>query len=199
MSTRLILIRHGETDWSLKKRYCGSSDPELNNNGILQAKRLYDRLRDERIDRFYSSDAKRALNFARIAFRGAPIEKMPELKEMDFGIFEGLTHEEIAERHRDVYANWLSKPLGNLIPKGESLAGFKKRVEKTFRRLVSLNKNAVLAIVTHGGPIKIIISDVSGNKNLREVKVDPASINIVDFKNGTGKIMLFNDTSHLYG
>ena len=78
--TRLILIRHGETDYNLQNRYCGFSNPPLNNKGIWQSKRLIERLTDLRIDKIYSSDLKRAYQTAKMVFRDNLIEKVDVLK-----------------------------------------------------------------------------------------------------------------------
>ena len=199
MSTRIILIRHGETDYSSGKRYCGITDADLNDKGITQAQRLCQRLDREKIDKVYSSDSKRAFNFARIIFKDLSIESLPGLREINFGIFEGLGHEEILEKHPDVYAEWLKKPFDSAIPEGDSLVNFKKRVEGLFREIVSLNKGKTAAMVTHGGPIRIIIGSILDSKNIWDKMPGLASLSIVEFKNDTGKVLLFNDRGHLDG
>ena len=138
MSTRIILIRHGETDWNRGRRYCGFSDVDLNSKGIEQARKLCGRLSREKIDRVYSSDSIRALNFARIIFKGSVIEAMPELREMNFGIFEGLTHEEIMKKPYKIYTKWLDNPFCITVPEGEGLCDFKKRIEKVFEDIVAV-------------------------------------------------------------
>lgn len=166
MSTRLILIRHGETDYSLDRRYCGFTDVCLNKRGIKQAEELCQRLSREKIDKVYSSDLKRTREFASIIFKDREIEIIPELREMDFGIFEGLRHEEIMKTHADVYKKWLRDPLNTLIPKGDSLVDFKERIEEVVERIVSLNKDKILAIVTHAGPIKVIMNNITKSENI---------------------------------
>jgi len=196
MHTRLILIRHGETDWSLKKRYCSFSDVDLNENGVKQAILLSERLRKDAVHKAYSSNMKRTLQFARILFKDLPIGFMPELREMNFGVFEGLTHEEIVERHPEIYKRWLDNPFNAVIPEGDSLACFKNRVEKALAQLISVNKGKTLAVVTHAGPIKIIINNVLKSKDIWKIVIDLASISIVEFKNGKTSIKLLNDTSY---
>jgi broad specificity phosphatase PhoE len=224
MSTRLILIRHGETDWSIKKRYCSFVDIDINDKGKRQAEKLYRRLHKEEIHKVYSSDNKRTLNFARIAFKGFPIEKVPQLREMNFGIFEGLTYREIIKRYPKIYTRWLKKPFNIDIPDGESLSDFKKRVNRILKKIVSSNRNKTLVIVTHAGPIKIIISDILKSKDIWKINIDLASLNIIEFmpnvvtqkkllrdteaslqrqaafgERKKAKILLLNDTSYLDG
>ena len=99
MATRLILIRHGETDYSTEKRYCGLTDVCLNKRGIEQAEGLCQKLGEEDVDKVYSSDLRRASEFAKIVFKNKEIEPAPEFREINFGIFEGLTYEEIMARY----------------------------------------------------------------------------------------------------
>ena len=125
--TRLILIRHGETDYNAEKKYYGFSDPPLNDIGTWQAERLHERLKTEKIDQVYSSDLKRARHTAGIVFKNNEIKIYSDLREMNFGIFEGLQHYEIMEKYSQIYTNWIKNPLNIKIPKGEAFKSFKKR------------------------------------------------------------------------
>lgn len=199
MSTRLILIRHGETDWSREKRYCGVTDVDVNPKGIVQAQGLCRKLCKEKVDRVYSSDSVRALNFAKVTFKSSFIIQMSELREMDFGIFEGMAYEEIMKKYPDIYTRWIDDPFSVNVPEGEGLMDFKKRIEDILTRIISLNKDRTAAIVTHGGPIRIIIGNMLNSKNIWTINPDLASLSIIEFKNNTGKIQLFNDRSYLDG
>lgn len=127
MSTRLILIRHGETDWNKKKLYLSFTDIELNENGKIQARELYKRLRKEKIRRIYSSDYRRAKNFADIVFKGLRIEDMSSLREMDFGVFEGLTHQKVMRKFSPIYKKWLKNPDNVLNPRRRKPKEFQKK------------------------------------------------------------------------
>lgn len=199
MFTKLILIRHGETNLNLQKRYLSDTDIDLNKKGREQAKRLRQRLAKEKIHKVYSSDNKRALNFAKIAFRGFPIEKSPKLREINFGIFEGMNHAEIMKKYPEIYNNWLSNPFATVIPKSENLNNFRKRIIKIFKEIVSLNRNKTIAIVTHAGPIRIIISDILKLKKNWKITPALASITIIQYKRAKFEIMLLNDTTYLNG
>lgn len=174
MPTRIILIRHGETRWNLEKRYMGLKDIGLNDKGIKQAKKLKVRLIKEKISRVYSSDRKRAFKFAKIIFPALPIEKKAALREMNFGGFEGLTYKENMKKYPKLYSNWLNNPSSTTIPGGDSLYDFRKRIKRFLKKIISLNKNKTIALVTHGGPIRIIISE----------DVPPASVNIIEYRGG---------------
>lgn len=199
MSTRLILIRHGETDWSLKKRYCSFTDVNLNENGMEQARLLSEKLSREKVYKVYSSDMKRCLQFTRILFEDLPIGIMPELREMNFGVFEGLTHEEITKKYPEIYKRWLANPFDVVIPEGESLTFFKKRIEKILAQFISFNKDKTFAVVTHAGPIKIIMGNILMKKDIWEINPVPAGVNIIDLEEGVRAVRLFNDGGYVNG
>lgn len=197
MPTRLILIRHGTTGWNLKKRYLSFTDIGLNHKGKDEAKRLSERLKREEIHKVYTSDRKRSIQTAEIIFKRVEVEKTPDLREMHFGCFEGLTYKDIMKRHPVIYKKWLKDPFSVTIPEGEGLGNFKKRVLKAFKSIISLNKEKTVAVVCHGGPISIFLNHVLKSKNFWKHIPASASLSIVEFKNGRAKIKLINDTAHL--
>jgi len=197
MSTKLILIRHGSTQWNLKKRYCGFTDLGLNADGKKQTRKLYKRLKGNPVDKIYSSDRRRAIETAKIIFRSSKFEKMPDLREMHFGVFEGLTYDEIMKRHPVIYKRWLDDPYSITIPKGEGLSEVKKRVVSAFKKIIALNINKTVAVVCHGGAISVFLNHILGSKNFWKHIPKSASISIVEYKKGKPKIKLFNDTMHL--
>lgn len=197
MITELILIRHGSTKWNLKKRYCGYADVTLSEEGRIQAKKLRKRFHKEKIHRVYCSDRKRAIETAKIIFKKLEIEKIPELKEMHFGIFEGKTHQQIMKKHKEIYRKWLNNPYSVTIPKGEDLRNFKKRIVNALKMIISLNQNKTVAVVCHGGTISIFITHLLKTENFWKKIPGSASISIIEYKNGKPAIKLFNDTTHL--
>ena len=184
MPTRLILVRHGRTKWNAQKRYLGVTDIPLDGEGARQAERVRRKLKSEKVSKVYSSDSKRALDFAKVTFRDCPIEKRRELREMDFGIFEGMTYSRVMKKYPALYTNWLRDPFNTTIPKGESFKDVKERVLEIFREITAINKNRTLAVVTHAGPIRIIISDILKSKKFWDIMPDLGGINIVEFRRG---------------
>lgn len=197
MAKRIILIRHGETDWNLQGRYQGKADIDLNATGRGQAAKLSIRLQNEAIDRVYSSDRIRAVSSARIIFHGREPEIEADLREISFGVFEGLNYEEILERYPEVHAGWMKNPFDAMIPGGEAPADFRKRVLGAFGNIVSLNKGKVVAIVAHGGPVNVIVRDILGAKVPDDFIPGPTSVSIIEFSNGKARGVLLNDMSHL--
>lgn len=100
MATTIVLVRHGETDWNLERRWQGHSDRPLNETGRAQARELAEALADEPFDAVYSSDLMRAHETARIVAErmGLDVTAVPDLRETRFGSWEGLSDEEVAHR-----------------------------------------------------------------------------------------------------
>jgi len=183
MQTKLIIVRHGITDWSVEKRYCGRTDIPLNNSGKKQAAELCRVLSSEKIDAVYTSSAKRAHEFAKIAFEKLPIAVMPELNEMAFGIFEGLTYDEIMRKHHEIYTKWIEDPSGEDIPEGESMGDFKKRIESAFKKIIRHGENKTSAVITHAGTIKMIISNILAIEDIWKTKLEWGCIAAIVAKN----------------
>jgi len=197
MPTRLILIRHGLTDWNQKKRYCGFMDITLSKRGKEQAKKLQKKLKAENIDRVYVSDRKRAIQTAKIIFKNKNIEEVSDLREMHFGIFEGLTYKEILEEHPGIYRRWLRNPFSIDIPKAENIKGFKKRTIEAIKKIIFVNKNKTIAVVSHGGTISVFINHILKSKDFWKQIPEAASISIIEFNNHRARIKSLNDTTHL--
>lgn len=197
MLTRLILIRHGITDWNKQKRYCGLRDIDLSKDGRAQALRLRKKLMNLRFDRIYSSDRKRAIMTAKLIFGKAKIIKEKKLREMSFGILEGLTHKEIMYNYRDIYRRWLKDPFNNNMPKAENLKFFKKRVTGAVKNIARINAGKTIALVCHGGTISIFIAGILKRRNFWRYIPGAASITILEYRGGVPRLKVFNDTEHL--
>ncbi len=199
--TRLILIRHGQTDYNLQNRYCGFSNPLLNNQGIKQSERLAARVKDIKIDKVYSSDLKRAYQTAEIIFKNNPIEKVADFREMNFGLFEGLKYEEITEIYPKLYRDWINNPIKVKIPNGEGLKDLNKRVKKRLSFMLSEHRDRTIALVIHGGPIRIILCDALkfGLKMFWQIEQDVGALNIIDYSDRLPtSVIKINDTSQLF-
>lgn len=204
---RIIIIRHGETDHSLQNRYSGFSDPPLNDRGIWQAEKLAYRMRNEKVDIAYSSDLKRAHKTANIIFTSTTslwvnkvVRKMAGFREMNFGIFEGLTCAEIIKRRPKLYKNWMADPFKVMIPGAEGLKQFCLRVRKSLSLILSRHKGGTIALVTHAGPIRVILCDAL-NRNMEmfwKIEQDIGALNILEYyKKLAPTVIKMNDTSHL--
>jgi len=198
MATKLILIRHAQTAWNSAKRYSGFIDVALNAEGKSEAGKLEKRLKNEEINRIYCSDRIRAVQTARIIFKNSKINLIPDLREMHFGRFEGLTYKQIMKKYPAIYRKWLKDPSSITIPKGESLNNFKKRITGALKKIISLNKNKTVAVVSHGGAISIFINTILKSKDFCKQIPNSASLSIIEYKNNKPNIRLLNDTAHLW-
>jgi broad specificity phosphatase PhoE len=191
MTTRLVLIRHGITKWNKEGRYCGYKDVVLSSQGKAQAVKLRLGLKNISFDRIYCSDRKRALQTRAILF-GSDFVKVKGLREINFGVLEGLKHAEILKKYSEVYKKWLADPYQGSIPHAEPVSVFKKRVGGAIRKITRLNCGKTIAVVCHGGVIAIFLSSILKSRNFWNYVPSPASITIVEYKNNKFKLEKFN-------
>lgn len=197
MKTRLILIRHGLTEWNTRKKYCGSTDIGISRKGRKQAARLKARLEKEKIGSVYFSTKRRAIETAKIIFAHAKIYKIAALREMNFGIFEGLTFAQIMRRYPVVYRKWLANPFETVIPGAELLKDLRKRVAKAIKQIISAREGETIAVVCHGGVISAFMTYILKSDNFWKYIPDSASLTIIEFSRRKAKVKIFNDTAHL--
>lgn len=198
---KLILVRHGITKLHHEQRFWGKTDVELSDAGIKQSEQLRDRLAKEKINAVYSSTLKRARTTAEViaAKHGLNVQPCQELDECNFGYAEGLTFMEIQNLHPE-----LAKALDgfdNIVqfPGGESFSDFEKRVRGFLTRLADHKDKDTIVIVAHGGTLLLIICHLLeiGVKHWRKMRLELASISIVDTYPKGVILNSLNDISHL--
>ena len=152
-ATRIIAIRHGETDWNASTRIQGHLDIGLNDVGRWQARRLAAALADEALDALYASDLMRARDTAQaLADRtGLEVRTDVGLRERGFGVFEGLTYAEIEQRYPEPARRWRQRDAGFGPEGGESLAVFYERAVAAVLALAARHRGQHIAVFTHGG------------------------------------------------
>lgn len=152
--TRLILVRHGETEWNLAMRYQGQSDSPLTARGAEQAESLAIRLAAMQPDYLITSDLGRALATAGAIQRHCPglaRANEPDLRERHFGILTGLTRSEAADRFPEIEERYLSGDPDFRIPSGESLNDLRRRVTIGLERWACKLEGQTIIAVSHGG------------------------------------------------
>ncbi len=151
--TRVVAVRHGETEWNVGSRVQGQLDIPLNAHGRWQADRLAEALVDEGIAAIWSSDLLRARQTAEaVAARlGLPVVTDTGLRERGFGVFEGLTFAEIAERWPVESERWRRRDPAFGAAGGETLADFFARTVAAAGRLAAARPGETIAVVAHGG------------------------------------------------
>jgi alpha-ribazole phosphatase len=161
----LICVRHGRTAWNAERRFQGQTDVPLDDEGLAQAQALAAYLRPERFDLAISSDLGRArVTAERIcAGRDLALEFTPELREMRFGAWEGLTWDEIVRRWPELDAAYEKSPRRYTPEGGESWEELCARVEAELRRVAArLQPDGRALIVCHAGVLHAIVHGVSG-------------------------------------
>ncbi|MBF0594952.1 MAG: histidine phosphatase family protein [Candidatus Omnitrophica bacterium] len=198
--TKLYLIRHGQTDQGLNRKYCGARDVPLNETGCRQAAMLVERFKGCAIDAVVSSDLKRAVQTAQIVFKDAAIIKRSRFREMDFGVIEGLGYDEARQEYADIYEAWIHSPMTVTLPGGEAFVNFCARVLKGYHELLAEYENKHIVLVAHGGPIRAILCDVlkRGMNDFWSISQDNAALNVIEYHSGEDpKVVVMNDTGHL--
>jgi alpha-ribazole phosphatase len=200
---KLFLVRHGETDWNLTRRYQSYSDVPLNQNGIQQAQALAKRLAKEKIDAICSSDLSRTMETAKwIANEYEPIPAIqcdPRWRELSFGKWDGLNHEEIQAGWQTEVNAWYADPLNVSPPNGETMLQLLERVQAALDELQSKHKDETVLIVSHGGTIQVLLCMLLGVDLNRywQFHVKPAALTEIHVYEVGAILEVFNDTNHL--
>ena len=200
--TRFLLLRHGQTELSVQRRYSGRGNPPLTAVGREQAARAAKMLAAKGdIGAVVTSPLGRARETAEAAADalGTEARVIDGLTETDFGDWEGLTFREAAERDPDVHARWLGDP-SLPAPGGESFDAVRERVEEVRRDLVARYPGANVVVVSHVTPIKTLLQLALGvgPSLLYRLHLDLASLSLAEFyPDGGSSVRLVNDTSYL--
>lgn len=200
---KLLLARHGQTDWNLEQRFQGQSDIPLNETGRKQAQALAERLSAESFNAVYSSDLQRAAETADIITQmsGYKPDLHPDarLREVNFGDWEGLTYAEIQTKYPDELAAWEKDLYKTAPPNGETLEELAIRVQSMLDDLRKKHDRQNILIVAHGGVLQTLIC--------LALKLPPAmywqfhlsiaSLSQVAFYPAGAILNALNDTCHL--
>lgn len=200
--TRLLLLRHGQTELSVQRRYSGRGNPALTDLGREQAARAAKYLAAKGdIAAVVTSPLGRAQETASAAAQalGVPLRVLDGLIETDFGEWEGLTFAEAAQRDPELHGRWLGDPSVP-APGGESFDIVRERIEAARADLVGLYPGSTIVVVSHVTPIKTLLQLALGvgPSLLYRLHLDLASLSIAEFyPDGGSSVRLVNDTSYL--
>ena len=199
----IILVRHGETDWNTQQVFRGRVDVPLNKVGRAQAESVGVSLHDRAIDALYSSPLSRALETAHMLAEGRNIQVEPErgFIDIDFGAWQGLSHQKVKERYKDLYTTWMNEPHKVTFPGGESLEEVKVRSQKALVKTVANNPGRTVAIVSHRVVNKVLLCSIIGLdlSHFWYIRQDTCAVNSFEYKDGNYYLTLLNDTCHLKG
>ncbi|NLT73282.1 MAG: histidine phosphatase family protein [Chloroflexi bacterium] len=198
---RLYAVRHGLTDWNALGRIQGHAQSHLTESGRRQAELIADRLSSERIDAVYSSDLTRAMDTARAiaGCHGLPVHADSRLREADYGDWEGRTMDELRVLYPEVVDRWMTEPVAVAPVNGESVEQVAARVSELLDELRARPEDEQIVVVGHGGSIRALLclalSVPQGYS--RRVRVDTASLSIVQLTPARSVVMSVNDRHHL--
>jgi alpha-ribazole phosphatase len=199
--SRLLLVRHGETELNSSQRYWGSTDVALGAVGLRQAEMLRDRLASEKINYVYSSSMKRAMTTAEVICTGhhLPVSACPELKEINFGRIEGLDFNQVQEQYPDIASKWIQRSPYLAYPEGESLTQLDRRVAEFIARLEKHAAADIVLVVAHSGVLRTLICQLMALPMTHRwsIRLDLASLSIVETYAEGAILSLLNETAHL--
>lgn len=198
---RLILARHGQTEWNVKRMFRGRIDIPLNETGVRQANAVAKKLSAFKIRKIYSSPLKRALQTAEAVGKRLNLKPIPEndLIEINYGKWQGLAVDEVQKKYRALYAKWLKTPGKTAIPGGETLKRARTRVSLKLNKILNQYRNGDIVIVAHEVIIKVILCKLLNLSDnfFWKLKQDTGAITILEYHNGVSAILSLNDTCHL--
>jgi broad specificity phosphatase PhoE len=198
--TRLLLIRHGETQWNADQRVQGHLDVPLSAQGVEQSRRLAAWLADEPLDAVYTSDLQRAHVTAEVVTAARrPVWPDARFREARFGGFEGLTAAECAASFPEEYAAWRADAVRNRPPGGETLEDLRDRCMEALREHLPKHPRQTVAVFAHGGPIRAMVCGVLGFslEIYPKLRVENTSIARILFTERGPILAALNETGHL--
>jgi broad specificity phosphatase PhoE len=198
---RVILVRHGQTDWNEEGIFRGSIDVKLNREGLAQAQIIGGRLAGTQPDAIYSSPLSRAAKTAELiaSFHDLNVDFREEFTDIHFGEWQGLKREEARHRYPEIYRVWENNPDKVKIPGAETLDGVRARSIQGLKGILREHNEGTVVIVSHGLTNKVLLCAVlgMGNSDFWKVKQDNGAVNIFKYTERGTKLFLMNDTSHL--
>jgi len=197
----IILARHGETDWNLNEIFRGTVDVPLNDTGLKQADLLGEYLKDTKIDAVYSGPLQRTIKTAEAiaSHQALEVKIAPGLTDINFGKWQGLSHQEVREKYREIYSEWTNHPERVKMPDGESLDDVRERSLAVVEELIGKYDEGRIVMASHRVVNKVLICALLGLDNSRfwNIRLDTCGITGFSYKSGRYILNYHNDTSFL--
>jgi broad specificity phosphatase PhoE len=200
---RLIMVRHGRTEWNREDRFRGRSDLSLDGTGIKQAEAVAERLASSNAVAIYSSPLKRAMMTAQlIALRlGIAVQSLDGLIDIDYGTWQGLSTAEAQAQDSNLHRRWLDSPHEAIFPGGEGLQDVRERIESVIKKMLAEHSEQTVVLVSHVVVCRVFICSVLGldNSHFWQIGQDVCGINTISTRDGRLVLNSLNDTCHLKG
>ena len=193
---KILLLRHGETDWNIQLRFQGSKDIPLNKNGEERASCVAARVFGWQPEVVYSSPLQRALRTAQLTVDrlGVNICIVPELCEINFGIWEGMTTLELKQQG-ELFNKWAEKPFSQAIPQAETEERILERSKRVLDIIKTSSKERIL-IVSHGGTIRALLSialEIPFRSAWRNFRLSNCSLSGLEYTGEKFILAFYND------
>jgi broad specificity phosphatase PhoE len=206
-TTRVLLIRHGQSQGNAEGRFGGHTATPLSKLGREQAEATGKALASQNFSAIYSSDLQRAVETARPLARltGLAVQQTEDFRERSVGVMEGLTFEESAELHPEQYAALLRRDFDHVLLGGESYRQLLDRAARRLDEAIAEHRGGRIAVFSHTGTICILALHLMGALDapeLRPVWIATRNCGITRFElhtNGFVRVLSINDTHHLTG
>jgi broad specificity phosphatase PhoE len=202
--TRMILVRHGQTEWNRVERFRGRADVPLNAMGLAQAEATGERVAAQWTpSAVYASPLSRAHATAQAIARhfSLPVQPHSGLLDIDYGEWQGLTPDEVKLRWPEMHEAWFSLPHTACIPGGETLDDLRARGMDMVRALAAEHSGQTIVLVGHTVINRVILLAIMGLGNDRfwRLRQDTCAINVFEAEDREFTILSLNDTCHLRG
>jgi len=200
--TRIVLVRHGQTEWNRFERFRGRADVPLDADGLAQAEATAARIeREYQVAAVYSSPLSRALRTAEAIARrfSLGVQTHAGLLDIDYGAWQGLTPDDVRQRQPELLEAWYQAPHTVRIPGGESLDDLRTRCTAAMGGFVERHPESTVALVAHTVVNRVILLAVLGLGNDRfwHLRQDTCAINEIEADGGEFTLVSMNDTCHL--
>ncbi len=202
MATWIYLVRHGQTIWNEEGKLCGSSDVPLDDKGLAQARRVAERMRNVKLAAVYSSPLLRARQTAEAiaSLHNLSVQVEPDLREIDYGDWEGLKVAEAMEKFPELERMRREDPMNFVAPNGEPMKSFAERVIVAIQRIAAKHPDETLCVVAHQTVNRFILCWVMQMdfRLWRQLRQDPTCVNLLQVReDGLWRVCLVNDTCHM--
>ncbi|MDH4189771.1 MAG: histidine phosphatase family protein [Betaproteobacteria bacterium] len=200
-TTRLCLVRHGETSWNAEGRVQGQTDVPLSELGHAQARAVAATLAGERFEALYTSDLVRVRQTAQPAAEtlGLAARAEKNLRERHYGQFEALTYREAKERFPEEYARFRERDPEFDFGGGESLRAFQQRTIACVAAIAAQHPGAAVLVFTHGGVLEMVFRRAAGRtlSSARDFELPNAALNWVEIGAHDWRVQAWAKLDHL--
>ena len=198
----IYLTRHGLTEWNVNRRMQGWGNGELTEKGIKDAKALGQRLADTSIDKVYSSSSKRAYETAQyiIGDRNISLIQMDDLREMNFGDWDGRVRDEVEAEYPEEFKIFWEKPHLYDRNSGETFEHVRKRAINALEHIIEENKEGIILVVTHSIFLRVLMTYIKDIPLADVFKATPpgnTSLTKIEVKDGQLELIFENDMQHV--